>query len=151
LLPEYILDGDLRRVSPYPYTYKTYAKGRWLSRTLFDLFCTEFRDRSIDYYRDAIERGAIIVNGERVALDYKIQESDVIAHTMHRHEPPVTSRPIRIVHECDDFLVVDKPASMPVHPTGRYHFNTVLGILEHVMGYSNLYRKTWIKFFHSYG
>ena len=31
-----------------------------------------------------------------------------------RHEPPVTSQPIRIVHEDDEVLVINKPSSIPV-------------------------------------
>lgn len=28
-------------------------------------------------------------------------------------------------------FVIEKPGSMPVHPTGRYNFNTLLNILKY--------------------
>jgi hypothetical protein len=34
--------GWLRTVEPYPYTFSTYAKARWLGRTVLDVYCTEF-------------------------------------------------------------------------------------------------------------
>ncbi|MFO0667864.1 MAG: RluA family pseudouridine synthase, partial [Polyangiaceae bacterium] len=34
------------------------------------------------------------------------------------------------IYEDDDLLVVDKPALLPVHPTARYHKNTVIVILK---------------------
>jgi hypothetical protein len=34
--------GWLRTVEPYPYTFSTFAKLRWLGRTVLDVYCTEF-------------------------------------------------------------------------------------------------------------
>ncbi|ANB12446.1 pseudouridine synthase PUS9 [Sugiyamaella lignohabitans] len=47
---QYIIDGPLRRVPPYYFTYLTYCKLRWRDRLLYDIFVTEFRDRDKDYY-----------------------------------------------------------------------------------------------------
>lgn len=46
----YIIDNGLRRVAPYFFTYHTYCKERWRGRGLLDIFTSEFRDRSEDYY-----------------------------------------------------------------------------------------------------
>lgn len=59
-----------------------------------------------------------------------VKNGDVISHTLHRHEPPVTGRDIGIIHEDDDLLVIDKPAGVPVHSAGRYHHNSVVEILR---------------------
>lgn len=39
-----------------------------------------------------------------------------------RHEVPVTSQPITIVHMDDDIVVVNKPASIPVSGLNDRHF-----------------------------
>lgn len=41
---------EMRKVKPYYFEYKSFAKGRWLGRSLLDVFSSEFRDRSEDYY-----------------------------------------------------------------------------------------------------
>lgn len=46
----YYFEGGLRRVKPYHYTYNTYCKERWRGRELFDIFTSEFRDRTPEYY-----------------------------------------------------------------------------------------------------
>jgi hypothetical protein len=46
----YFLEGGLRRVEPYHYTYNTYVKERWRGREILDVFATEFRDRPMQYY-----------------------------------------------------------------------------------------------------
>ncbi|KAI9816728.1 MAG: hypothetical protein M1826_001726 [Phylliscum demangeonii] len=125
------VEGGLRRVKPYYFTYNTHCKERWRGRGLLDIFVDEFRDRSPEYYEEAIKSGLIVVNGKPVFLPTTpIKNGDLISHTLHRHEPPVTSEPITIVYEDDDLLVVNKPAGVPVHPTGRYNFNSVIEILR---------------------
>ncbi|KAI9852209.1 MAG: hypothetical protein M1838_001446 [Thelocarpon superellum] len=149
--PYYLEDG-LRRVRPYHFTYNTYCKERWRGRALLDIFASEFRDRTADYYvrpsscsrikdKDAIERGAVVVNGKPVPSPASVvKNGDVISHTLHRHEPPVTAKAIGIVHEDDDLIVIDKPAGVPVHPAGRYNYNSVVEIMraERGMGWNPL-------------
>lgn len=127
----YYVEGGLRRVAPYHYTYNTYCKQRWRGRELLDIFATEFRDRSREYYKHAIEVGQISVNGEPcVDVRTIVKNGDVISHTLHRHEPPVTAQPIRVISETEDMIVIDKPAGVPVHPAGRYNYNSVVEIMK---------------------
>jgi len=37
-------------VPTYEYEHRAYAKGRWYGRTIFDVFSSEFRDMSPEYY-----------------------------------------------------------------------------------------------------
>lgn len=40
----------LRKVRPYYYKYQAFAKGRWMGRSLIEVFSTEFRDQTRVYY-----------------------------------------------------------------------------------------------------
>ena len=103
---------------------------------MLEIFASEFRDRPLEYYRDAILAGRITLNGEKIAsLEQRVKNGDVISHTLHRHEPPVTADAIGIVHEDDEMLVINKPAGVPVHPAGRYNFNSLNEILRAQRGY----------------
>ncbi|KAH9269400.1 RNA pseudouridylate synthase domain-containing protein 2 [Batrachochytrium salamandrivorans] len=137
--PEYLLENGLRKVKPYLYVYQTYAKQRWLGLTIFQVFEKEFHDRPTEFYKQAIEKGKIRVNGAAVPLTYVIKNSDLVENTVHRHEPSVTDCPIDIVHQSDSILVVNKPGSIPVHPTGRYRHNTVIHLLEFEYKMQNLF------------
>ncbi|KAG8530325.1 uncharacterized protein KY384_004827 [Bacidia gigantensis] len=86
--------------------------------------------------KDAIERGSICVNGKAVTTDHVITNGEVVSHTLHRHEPPVTAQRIGIVHEDEDKIVIDKPAGVPVHPAGRYQYNSIIEIMRAERGYS---------------
>ncbi|KAF2863124.1 pseudouridine synthase [Piedraia hortae CBS 480.64] len=126
----YIFDSGLRRVAPYHYTYNTNAKERWRGKPLLEIFTSEFRDRPEGYYQSAINDGKIHINGRPGTATTIIRNGDIISHTLHRHEPPVTAQPIGIIHEDDDLLVINKPAGVPVHPAGRYNYNSVVEILR---------------------
>jgi len=82
----------------------------------------------------------------------------VFRNVVHRHEPPVTSRPVKVLlHDTErEFIVVDKPGSIvrssylfisspkrfpaqPVHASGRYYRNTLVEILKKYFGYDHVY------------
>ncbi|KAF5862617.1 hypothetical protein ETB97_011348 [Aspergillus alliaceus] len=126
----YYFEGGLRRVKPYHYTYNTFCKERWRGRELVDIFVSEFRDRPPEYYREALAAGKVAINGKPAGPHTVVKNGEVISHTLHRHEPPVTGQEIGIIHEDDGLIVIDKPAGVPVHSAGRYHYNSVIEILR---------------------
>ena len=78
----------------------------------------------------------VVLNGNPVpSVNTIVKNGDVISHTLHRHEPPVTGQPIGIVHEDHDMIVINKPAGVPVHPAGRYRYNSVVEIMRAERGY----------------
>ncbi len=131
----------IRVVRPYPFTYATFSKARWTNRTLLEVYCTEFGSYPKSYYEEAIRNGRITVSGKKVEVDYKVKGGDELCHVVHRHEPAVaicedtvedsdeniiftssskslkaTTPCVRIIHEDEDLIVVDKPSTVPVHP-----------------------------------
>jgi len=148
----------VRVVRPYPFTYATFAKQRWVDRKIIDVYNDEFGSYPKSYYESAIRDGRILVSGMKVTCDYEIKGQDELTHTVHRHEPVVavcdaieipveassseskvdtncgsgssTKFPlVRFVHEDEEVVVVDKPATIPVHPSGGYNFNSLCHIL----------------------
>ena len=58
--------------------------------------------------------------------------------SLFSHELPVTCQSVRILEDSDDVVVVDKPSSIPVHPCGKYRFNSLTFILAKEHGMLNL-------------
>ncbi len=89
----------------------------------------------------AIEDGDVLVNERAVKPSYRLRPGDTVEIDLP--EPPPTELhpdaiPIRIIHEDDDLIVVDKPAGLVVHPGAGiesgtlanalvYHFNKLSG------------------------
>ena len=130
----------LRRLAPYWHEYTTRAKTRWYGRQILEVFTTEFRDRTKEYYTWAIYNGLCTVNGHRVTPTYRIQNSDLIVNRVHRHEPAVTDTPVKILYRDDarGRIVVVKPGSIPVHSTGRFHKQTLVEMVKAQTGVENV-------------
>lgn len=76
------------------------------------------------------------INGKTVpSIDTQVKNGDIISHTTHRHEPPVTAQPVGVVHEDDGLIIINKPAGVPVHPAGRYNYNSVVEIMRAERGH----------------
>lgn len=58
----YYFEGGLRKVYPYFYDFTTYCKGRWIGKSLLEVFKSEFRAESIEYYQRAAREGRIRLN-----------------------------------------------------------------------------------------
>ena len=61
------------------------------------------------------------INGKIAKPDTIVRNGDRIENVVHRHEPPVTSRPVKILHEDKerDFIVIDKPGSIVSYAPAR--------------------------------
>ncbi|XP_049451701.1 RNA pseudouridylate synthase domain-containing protein 2 isoform X1 [Epinephelus fuscoguttatus] len=136
----YYFEGGLRKVCPYYFDFKTYCKGRWIGKSLLEVFKSEFRAESIEYYQKAAKEGRIRLNDTPVEdLSVVLRNNDLMRNTVHRHEPPVVSKPLEVLVDDGEVVVVDKPASIPVHPCGRFRHNTVIFILGKERGISELH------------
>ena len=127
----------IRLVKPYPYTFATFAKARWIGRSVLDVYFSEFGSYPKTYYKNAIQQGRILVSDQKVDETYLIKSGDVLTHTVHRHEPAVavsSQEGIEVIEETPDLVVVNKPGTLPVHPCGGYHMNSLSHIMEPKFG-----------------
>ncbi|EUB59017.1 RNA pseudouridylate synthase domain-containing protein 2 [Echinococcus granulosus] len=115
-----------------------FCKRRWVSCRLLDVLDKEFNFDEMDVIVQRISSGQIRINGDKVPVDYILQDSDLLEHSVHRHELPILDKPIDVVFEDDNVLVVNKPPSMPIHPCGQYHHNSLVKILHNEKGMKNL-------------
>ena len=131
-----------RLVQAYAFEYKKAVGPRWAGCALGDVYRDEFSDASTyPFIERAIALGLITVNNQTVPPSHRLRAGDAISHWSHRHEPPVAFVPAScmIVHDDGDVLVIDKPATVPIHPCGAYNLNSALQILFHEHGLSNLH------------
>lgn len=81
-----------------------------------------------------IENGYITVNGKQVKPNYKPTANDEIVLNLPEEKPFQLKKeniPLHIVYEDDDFIVLNKPKGMVVHPTNEHQSNTLVNALLH--------------------
>jgi 23S rRNA-/tRNA-specific pseudouridylate synthase len=124
-IPTYYYRNGLRFVKSYYHEFTCFTKARWVGKSLIEVYSTEFKAYSKDYYEKTIENGKIHINGNRVGLNYNLKDGDKIIHEVLRIETPVLEEMPIVMFENDDFLAVNKPSSMTVHPCGNFCYNTL--------------------------
>lgn len=99
-----------------------------------DAFLKErYRRRSREALKRAIDDGAITVQrkvahatvGRLKPSSALMAGDEVLVRSERKPEPPVCFD-YKVLFEDDVLFVIDKPANLPVHPAGRYFFNTLL-------------------------
>jgi 23S rRNA pseudouridine1911/1915/1917 synthase len=93
-----------------------------------------YRKRSREQLKKAIDTGAVSVKrsqgphltvGKTKPSSQLIPGDEVLVLTERKPEPNVCFD-YQILYEDQDLFVINKPANLPVHPAGRYFFNTLL-------------------------
>ena len=132
------VDG-LRCVVPYDFTFTVFAKERWYDKPLLDVWPREF-GLTRAFCEHQISTGRMKINGKTISTDAVIRHHDQITNVVHRHEPPVVGDPMTIIAETPELVVINKPASIPVHPCGAFRHNCVMFIMAAEYGRANLHR-----------
>lgn len=76
--------------------------------------------RILDFAKSSVNSEQVVRAGER------------LFHLERESVEPSVNTDIRILYEDDAIVVVNKPAPLPVHPSGRFHRNTLTAILNEV-------------------
>lgn len=92
-----------------------------------DLFLKEkYRKLSREYLQRAIKEGSVTLNRNQSKPNKVLRVKDVVHVLSTRGDEPPVDFAYKVLYEDADILVVDKPGNLPVHPTGRYFFHTLL-------------------------
>jgi 23S rRNA pseudouridine1911/1915/1917 synthase len=86
----------------------------------------KYRKLSREYLQRAIKEGRVTLNDStsKAARLLKVGEKVNVLST--RGKEPKVDFGYTVLFEDNHILVVDKPGNLPVHPTGRYFFHTLL-------------------------
>jgi 23S rRNA pseudouridine1911/1915/1917 synthase len=69
-------------------------------------------------------------DGRRVRASSRVRAGEVIHLDRPAPKEPDVPRHFSVLAEDDDFIVIDKPAGLPIHTTARYWRNTLTAVLR---------------------
>lgn len=96
-----------------------------------DVFLTKrFSDFSRNDWQRRIDNGEIKLNGITCRPSRKLNQGDLIEFSYEMPDEPEVPTHLEIIFEDADYLVVNKPPGLPVHPSGIYKYQTVTEILK---------------------
>ncbi len=77
-----------------------------------------------------VRNSAFDVNGKRMRSNHRMQSDELVLLWRPPWDEDPVPTDVPILWEDDHLFAVDKPALLPVHPTARYHRNTLIKILK---------------------
>lgn len=106
------------------------VKNEESGRRLDNFLSSRFTYYSRESWKQMIVTGLVSVNGKFVKPSYIIKTDDLLKFRLFENEEPNTNSKFDIIFEDDDYMVINKPANLPVHPAGIYRTKTLLNFLE---------------------
>lgn len=94
----------------------------WLSRELPRLSRTRAQQ--------IVSQWAFTADGRSLSAAHRVRLAETIAVYRPRWDEPPAPREVTVLHADPDVIAVDKPSGLPVHPTARYHDNTLTAVLK---------------------
>lgn len=103
-------------------------------RTVLDFISGRFTYLDREQWRGELAAGNLLVNGQRAEAGQRLAAGDQVSYRMPEGLEPPVATDFKVVYEDHDLLVVDKPASLPCHPGGRYFRHTLWSLLRERAG-----------------
>lgn len=119
-----------RHTPPYDKTYFTHIDEEFAGVSVIDFYTQRFRFLSRAEWLEVIASGVATVNGAVSAPEQILQKGDVIRTDRRDVMEPAVNDVFDILYDADGLFVINKPAPLPVHPSGRYWKNTLTEILS---------------------
>lgn len=96
------------------------------------------KDLSRNKIQRLISDEKILINGKKKASSYKVKDGDKILVSIEEKALDNYLRPwnfpLEIIYECDDFVVIDKPFGVSVHPANGSDDKTIANALLYHFG-----------------
>lgn len=100
-------------------------------RPLLDFLTDTFHHVAQEHWLELFAAGLLLNNDRRrVEADYVVHAGERYLRWEPRTREPDVNVDIRIVHEDEAVIVLNKPAPLPVHPSGQFNRNTLAHILS---------------------
>lgn len=123
LCPPVIHQHGLLKIPPYSLIRKAFVKGRWMGKTLKQVYQKEF---GTEINQNTIKYRNLKINGQLAdSPDVILDQNYFIESTHHFHEKPVLNDPVEIVYEDAGVIVCNKPNSIPIHPCGCFKYSSL--------------------------
>lgn len=117
---------------PYDNLRPINVPARCDGKTLLECVTSVYPQVSESQWQEWFAEGHILVGNECADPKAKVRGGQQFQHVFPGTVEPEVDAAIQVLAEQRDFIVVHKPAPLPVHPCGRFNLNTLTSLLATV-------------------
>ena len=116
--------------APKDMFFKSEVRPEQNGRLLLDSLSERFTYHSREEWMDRLSRGLVSINGKTADLETVGYRGDKVVYHVENYSEPDVPTHYEMLFEDEEFLLVAKPAGVPVHHTGRIFYNTFTAIIR---------------------
>lgn len=116
--------------APSDMFFESEVRLEYEGRLLLDSLCDRFTYHSREDWIDRLTRGLVTINGATANVETVAHRGDKVVYHVENYSEPEVPTDFETVFEDDEFILVAKPAGVPVHHTGRIFYNTFAAIIR---------------------
>jgi RluA family pseudouridine synthase len=83
-----------------------------------------------EFWQKSCDEDRVRYKGRPLSADEPVRSGWRVEHWVPQTVEPDVSNEVKFLHEDDSILVIDKPAPLPMHPSGRFNRNTLVNFLK---------------------
>ncbi len=111
-------------------TYKLSVKKRFDGMSFLDFYTQAMPSISSEIWKEKIISGNLTLEGKSVKTNHLVLAGQMTKHTNQPIIEPSINTNIELLEWNNDFIIINKPAPLPIHPSGRFEHNTLSEILK---------------------
>lgn len=115
---------------PLPVHYKFSVKAKYEGLKILDFLTQYLPMVNKNVWIEKIANELLTIDGVVANANSIVYGGNIIKHTSDPRVEPNVSANIKLLHYHPAFIVINKPAPLPMHPSGRFNRNTLIEILK---------------------
>ncbi|MFM8270649.1 MAG: sulfurtransferase [Pseudomonadota bacterium] len=124
-----VLPGE----KPYQQRRPIRVPQQFHGKTLLECVASILKHIEPQAWKEEMDQGLFETEaGVKVGSEIKVKAGERYFHLLPQVSEPLVSRDIQICYEDEAVIIVEKPAPLPVHASGRFQRNTLQHILTQV-------------------
>jgi 23S rRNA pseudouridine1911/1915/1917 synthase len=116
------------------YTYTDIVDGDAEDESILTFYVTRYTHSSEEAWKERIESGAVLLDGERIDQDRKLKMGQTLTYHREAWTEPDAPRDFEVLYEDNEIIAVNKPSGLPVLPGGHHLENTLLSVVRERFG-----------------
>ncbi len=113
-----------------PIVYRLPVKKKYEGYNIVDYFVKVVPKVDKSVWINKIVKRSLLLNGIPATLDSIVKGGNITEHQSEPQIEPYVSVDIELVYQDESILVINKPAPLPMHPSGRFNKNSLTEILK---------------------
>ncbi|MGY5355691.1 RluA family pseudouridine synthase [Wenyingzhuangia sp. IMCC45467] len=114
----------------YATQYKLPVKKKYEGMNIIDFFLKLVPRSNKETWLTKIKNQTLLVNGKPATTFTLVKGGDITEHTSEPRKEPWVNNNIDLLFSDENIIIINKPAPLPMHPSGRFNKNSLTEILK---------------------